>query len=353
MGWSHWRGGICPGTRLCQCHWIRLVVLAVLQTGLVAATTFYASPHGSDGGSGSLAAPFLTVQRCVDAAHLPGDACLLRAGTYREQVRLRHSSRGPSESAPVTLSSFPGERAVLSALDVVHTRAAWQRVRELGDGAVVYEAPVDVEYSALFVDGRLQMSGRWPHVRLEDSWDRARTFRLSGSRSTLVHNSTPPAALLDVEGAPEGVDWVGGLVCLSVGYQSKCSPVLGAEAPNLLRIGAGICDVCTGARGWKSREYFLSGPPAAIGVAGEWSQRNGIITVALPPGKAPSDVVIEGRVRHVAAFFSGTPRPEVPKEYLTSLGQSLQYFVLSNLSVVGGGGVPFNVLQFAGSLPVD
>ena len=56
--------------------------------------TFYASPSGADGQSGSLSAPFRTVQRCVNAATLRGDRCLVRGGVYRETVWLNHSAPG-------------------------------------------------------------------------------------------------------------------------------------------------------------------------------------------------------------------------------------------------------------------
>ena len=48
-----------------------------------------------------------------------------------------------------TLAGFPGERAVISGLDVVSPTAPWRLLRTLPNGGGVYEASVDVEYSAL------------------------------------------------------------------------------------------------------------------------------------------------------------------------------------------------------------
>ena len=76
--------------------------------------------------------------------------------------------------APVTITAAEGAAVTVSGLDVVAPLQGWRRVRstEDGSGGSVFEARVSANYSALFVDGLLQMSGRWPHTRLEDSWDK-------------------------------------------------------------------------------------------------------------------------------------------------------------------------------------
>jgi parallel beta-helix repeat protein len=76
-----------------------------------AATTcsLYASANGSDGASGSSSAPFATVQHLADTLSAGQTGCV-HAGTYTEDVTVRH---GGSAGAPLTITSFPGERATL------------------------------------------------------------------------------------------------------------------------------------------------------------------------------------------------------------------------------------------------
>jgi parallel beta-helix repeat protein len=66
-----------------------------------------ASPTGSDNAAGTADAPFRTAQVLVDALGAGQTGCL-RAGTYNENLTIRQGGRA---GAPVTLRSYPGERA--------------------------------------------------------------------------------------------------------------------------------------------------------------------------------------------------------------------------------------------------
>jgi nitrous oxidase accessory protein NosD len=68
-----------------------------------------ASPAGSDSAAGTAASPYRTVQRLVDSLR-PGQTGCLRAHTYAEDVRIDQGGRA---GAPVTLTSYPGERAAI------------------------------------------------------------------------------------------------------------------------------------------------------------------------------------------------------------------------------------------------
>ena len=51
----------------------------------VAVNGFYVSLDGDDAADGSSAAPFRSLQRCVDALAPPGERkCVLRGGVYRD-----------------------------------------------------------------------------------------------------------------------------------------------------------------------------------------------------------------------------------------------------------------------------
>ena len=92
-----------------------LVALAASSAALAGASpasaegpcTRFAAPGGSDTAAGSETAPYRTAQRLADSLGA-GDTGCLREGTYGENVSIR---KGGSAGAPVTLRSFPGERA--------------------------------------------------------------------------------------------------------------------------------------------------------------------------------------------------------------------------------------------------
>ncbi|MBW2524348.1 MAG: right-handed parallel beta-helix repeat-containing protein, partial [Deltaproteobacteria bacterium] len=77
---------------------------------------YYVAPSGDDANPGTLAEPFLTIQRGVDAAQ-PGDVILVRAGTYNERVHIQPSHSGTAD-AYVTLAAYPGEEAVVDGTGI-------------------------------------------------------------------------------------------------------------------------------------------------------------------------------------------------------------------------------------------
>ncbi len=78
----------------------------------------YASPFGSDVGTGTQASPYLTAQKLADAL-TPGQIGCLDSGTYGEPyaganvLRVNH---GGTPGAPIVIRSTPGQRATLRGL---------------------------------------------------------------------------------------------------------------------------------------------------------------------------------------------------------------------------------------------
>ena len=72
--------------------------------------------QGSDDNDGSAVRPWRTIGRATGADVLqPGDAVVIRAGTYRETVAPKAGGTGPE--ARVTYAAYPGERVVISGAD--------------------------------------------------------------------------------------------------------------------------------------------------------------------------------------------------------------------------------------------
>ena len=68
-----------------------------------------ASSLGSNSHTGTVAKPYLTVDKLASSLRSGQTGCL-RAGVYQRDVEIR---KGGSQGAPITITSFPGERATI------------------------------------------------------------------------------------------------------------------------------------------------------------------------------------------------------------------------------------------------
>jgi hypothetical protein len=87
------------------------VLVAAVVANSPAATSCdkVAGPSGFDSAAGSAASPYRTAQKLVDSLQ-PGQTGCLRAGLYEQNVTM---TGGGGSGSPVTLSSYPGERATV------------------------------------------------------------------------------------------------------------------------------------------------------------------------------------------------------------------------------------------------
>jgi hypothetical protein len=102
-------------------RWLGTLGVALASMGGVAAVaasasvsvscSLYASPGGSDAASGSVASPFRSAQKLVDALSAGQTGCL-RGGSYSQSELAFH--HGGAAGAAVTLASYPGETATLT-----------------------------------------------------------------------------------------------------------------------------------------------------------------------------------------------------------------------------------------------
>ena len=84
-------------------------VLAALALGPAQASACnrVAAPGGSDGAAGTAGSPYATFQKLAHSLG-PGQVGCLRGGTYKENVEVNANG---APGAPITIQSFPGERA--------------------------------------------------------------------------------------------------------------------------------------------------------------------------------------------------------------------------------------------------
>src|SRR5688500_16289062 len=87
------------------------VVAAAAAAGSPAAVSCdkVASTSGSDAAAGSAASPYRTAQKLVDSL-APGQTGCLQGGLFEQDVKI---AKGGAPGSPVTVTSYPGERATL------------------------------------------------------------------------------------------------------------------------------------------------------------------------------------------------------------------------------------------------
>lgn len=113
-----------------------------------APATRYVSPSGSDANPGSLAQPYLTIQKCATAVY-GGSTCLIRAGTYHESV---------TPNSGITIMPYNGESVTVDGADRISHWTVYQGsiyrtnvVLSRGDG------------NQVFVGNQMMTEARWPN----------------------------------------------------------------------------------------------------------------------------------------------------------------------------------------------
>lgn len=204
--------------------------IAAASPGTAAAATFYVSPAGSDGNTGSSeAAPWRTLAR-VGSAHLrPGDTVLLRGGgVWQESLEPVDSG---TSAAPISFGSYGGGKAVIdggggsSWAGIVLTRVSHLAFSDLeirgfaarGDSAVYIAGGSDISLER--IDAHDNYSGVWnsssgpgsPGVRLLDS--RFTGLSTAGIQINIGNTDSTGWTLRNDEIADAGdscvIDWAG------------------------------------------------------------------------------------------------------------------------------------------------
>lgn len=123
------------------------------------ATVYVVTPRGADSNPGTAARPFQTIGKAASVAG-PGDTVKVKAGLYREAVRL---SRSGTAKAPIQFAADPPGSVVVSGADIV---SGWTRTP--GD-APVYQIPWNFVFAIDFHDGKPVEA----HPEDEPLWGRA------------------------------------------------------------------------------------------------------------------------------------------------------------------------------------
>lgn len=101
-------------------------------------------PQASDDNAGTAERPFRTIDAAAQVARA-GDAVLVKAGLYREAVRLRNSG---TPGAPITFAADPAGSVVVTGADVI---TGWER---MSGQAPIYRVAWPHQFIINHVDGK-------------------------------------------------------------------------------------------------------------------------------------------------------------------------------------------------------
>ena len=107
--------------------------------GTLATTTYYVAATGSDSNAGTPAAPLATIQKAISLV-AAGGTIAVRGGTYPLSTNIQITKNGTA-SAPITLTSYQGERVIIDGEALPYTPGAvGSTIPSAGRGAIHMQA---------------------------------------------------------------------------------------------------------------------------------------------------------------------------------------------------------------------
>ncbi|MBI2424377.1 MAG: right-handed parallel beta-helix repeat-containing protein [Candidatus Hydrogenedentes bacterium] len=251
------------------------------------ATEYHVARNGSDQAAGTVEAPFQSLGHAATVLQ-PGDACVVRAGVYRETFRPAHSG---TPEQPIVIRAFEGERVTISGADEV---TGWI----VGEGGRI-SVPLDAPVRQVFANGAMLHEARWPNIAPGSVWPEWAEAG-EGSDAQGINASGLPA--MDLSGATihvlPGSQWV-----------TWTRPVTGidADAANAKIRFDGSWPQEDAYRIQPGTRYALFGAASLLDAPGEWHYDAATLQLAvLPPtGAAPDATLFEVKRRDLAIDLRG------------------------------------------------
>jgi len=262
--------------------YVMTVLLVSVSVSVAEARTIYVAKNGNDSNSGTLSAPYKTINRAASVA-TAGDIVNIRAGTYEETLKPANSG---SSSNPIVFQAYGSEKVIITAMQALN---GWTR-----DSGNVYRTQVDFDLGqenfVMHNSTALDLA-RWPNNTDGDPFTTDSLRNSGGSPGSQTFN----AKLRYDPGLPN-IDWSkGGSVYFYgdkpgsgwLAWKAFIKWSNGTEigfdldkSPNWIRTFHAPAD---------KGEFFLEGVRGALDYQNEWffDNTNNQLYVQLPNGAAP------------------------------------------------------------------
>jgi hypothetical protein len=249
--------------------------------GSVPGNVSFVAPNGNDANPGTIAQPYLTIQKCA-ATVSSGGICAIRAGTYRETV---------TPNSGITITSYDGEAVTLDGSDPVTGWTPYQ--------GSIYKTSVTLsagDTNQVFVGNQMMTEARWPngddlfHV----NWATAQV----GTTTTQIVDSNLP-----------NINWTGANIHLWSGSDpwSHLTGVVTVSGSGQISIAVDTTASCPFLCPTAGGYYYLFGILGALDTQNEWfyDSSASVLYFWAPGGVHPSTLAVHAKQRQYAFDLSG------------------------------------------------
>ena len=270
----------------------------------VFAIEYHVSPTGNDANSGTSDKPLRTIQAAVNKLQ-PGDACIVHAGTYRENISINQSGISGN---PLTIKAAKGEKPIISGLDMLNLK--WKATDKKGIFVADYSG---AEFEQLFCDGKPLLLARWPNVPRDKNGDW--NFFSPNLWAAVDSTGNNYGIIKDKHLAATGWDVTGATAILNVGHQfftwTRSVEKHAAGSDELFypkNLGKSIKPADETGKGLKFNDdrYYLVGKKELLDAPGEWfyDTAKKQLFFCSQDGKIPTKSIFEAKVRNFALTAS-------------------------------------------------
>ncbi len=258
------------------------ILCLCLMSSCVYSREFYVSTQGRDTHSGTESKPFRTLARAVEKARA-GDTVIVRAGIYRETLRLSHSG---ARSMPLTFVAAKNEKVIITGADLA---GDWRPYK----GSILQtKIPKELErgFNQVFLNGRMLHMARFPNETSEDLHNQTFAEMNAGADVITSKHLTQPDGF-----------WKGGFVV--GGFERKWT----FQCADIKDYKDGRLILANKSNPWYSGKGkgYVSGVLAALDAPGEWHIENGVLYLWPPEGTDMSLAHVEVKQRNLCIDFNG------------------------------------------------
>ncbi len=234
-----------------------IVLVLIMPCPCLAIDYFVSTNSGNDNNPGTIQKPFQTIQKAANIMKA-GDTCIVRAGTYRETIKVRKSGE---PGKPIRFIAAQGEKVIIDGTESV--KGKWKVYRDR-----IYQIDLDgQQITQLFVNHKMMPEARWPNCNIEEIWNRDHwAHAVMGSRKDLM---------ISRELSGTNIDWTGAVAILNIGpqYNTFARSVLKHSKGNdsfQYNLNRRMYDGPDSGRSWADDRFYLFGKLEALDSPGEW-----------------------------------------------------------------------------------
>lgn len=260
-----------------------ILVLVALWTGSAnAANTYYVATTGSDSNPGTLAQPFLTIQKAANTV-AAGDTVDIFGGMYRETVTMQQSG---TSDARITFQPYQNQQVTITGLDVFTN--AWTPY-----SGKIYQTTTTGKPTQLFHNGQLVSEARYPAAGQNNPLKAAYYNATAGNATSLTDTAH-----------------IGGGANHWTGYQLTAipNPQYRAESQTITTQAGSVLNFAAMGYAPSARiPYYITGGIKALVANRQWTFRasDGAIFLQTPGGGNPTGQTVEVRNRDAGIVFNG------------------------------------------------